>query len=105
MHLSAFAGLVIVGFGHILGPLVIWLMKKNEVPGMEAAGREVLNYQISWSIWFFLSGLVALIGSCLILPIAVPFILLIFWAIFAIQGAVRASNGETYKFPLTIRFL
>lgn len=105
MHLSALAGLVIVGFGHILGPLIIWLLKKNDVPGMEAAGREVLNYQISWSLWFCLSGLVALIGSCLIVPIAVPFILFVFWFVFVITGAIRASNGETYKFPLTIRFL
>lgn len=105
MHLSALAGLVIVGFGHVLGPLIIWLVKKNDVPGMEAAGREVLNYQISWSLWFFLSGLVALLGSCLIVPIAVPFILFVFWFVFVITGAIRASNGESYKFPLTIRFL
>jgi len=105
MHLSALAGLVIVGFGHILGPLIIWLLKKNDVPGMDAAGREVLNYHISWSLWFFLAGLVALFGSCLIVPIALPVILVICWAVFLIMGAIRASNGESYKFPLTIRFL
>ncbi len=105
MHLSALAGLVIVGFGHILGPLIIWLLKKTDVPGMDAAGREVLNYHISWSLWFFLSGMVALFGSCLIIPIALPVLLVICWAVFLIMGAIRASNGETYKFPLTIRFL
>lgn len=105
MHLSALAGLVIVGFGHILGPLIIWLLKKNDVPGMDAAGREVLNYHISWSLWFFLAGLVALFGSCLIVPIALPVLLVICWSVFLIMGAIRASNGESYKFPLTIRFL
>ena len=72
LHLSALAGLVIVGFGHILGPLIIWLLKKNEVPGIDAAGRSVLNFQISWSLWFFLSGVVAAVGSCLVVPLALP---------------------------------
>ena len=105
LHLSALAGLVIVGFGHILGPILIWLLKKNDVPGMDAAGREVLNYQISWSLWFFICGMIAFLGSCLIVPIALPVLLVIFWAVFLIKGAICASNGENYRFPLTIRFL
>ncbi len=105
LHLSALAGFVIVGFGHLLGPILIWLLKKNDVPGMDAAGREVLNYQISWSLWFFISGMIALLGSCLIVPIALPILLVLFWVIFLIKGAICASSGENYRFPLTIRFL
>ena len=104
LHLSALAGLVIVGFGHILGPLIIWLLKKNEVPGLDAAGRSVLNFQISWSLWFFLSGLVAMVGSCLVVPLALPVGTFIAWLAFVINGAIKASNGVSYNFPLTIRF-
>jgi len=104
LHLSALAGLVIVGFGHILGPLIIWLLKKNEVAGLDAAGRNVLNFQISWSLWFFLSGIVAAVGSCLFFPLALPVGTFIAWLAFVINGAVKASNGVGCKFPLTIRF-
>jgi uncharacterized Tic20 family protein len=104
LHLSALAGLVILGFGHILGPLIIWLLKRNEVSGLDAAGKSVLNFQISWSIWFFLSGVVAAIGSCLIVPLALPVATFIAWLAFVINGSIKASNGVVYNFPLTIRF-
>ena len=104
LHLSALAGLVIVGFGHILGPLIIWLLKKNEVSGLDEAGKSVLNYQISWSIWFFISGVVAAVGSCLVVPLALPVGTFIAWLAFLINGAIKASNGVIYNFPLTIRF-
>jgi uncharacterized Tic20 family protein len=104
LHLSALAGLVIVGFGHVLGPLVIWLLKKNELPSLDAVGKNVLNFQISWSIWFLVSGVVAAIGSCLIVPLALPVGTFIAWLAFVINGAIKASNGVNVSFPLTIRF-
>lgn len=104
LHLSALAGLVLVGFGHILGPLIIWLLKKNDIPGLDAAGKNVLNFQISWSLWFFVSGLVAAVGSCLLVPLALPVATFIAWLAYVINGAVKASNGGTCHFPLTIRF-
>lgn len=104
LHLSALTGIILVGFGHILGPLVIWLLKKNEIPGLDAAGKNVLNFQISWSIWFFISGVVAALGSCLILPLALPVTMFIAWIAFVINGAIKASNGSVCQFPLTIRF-
>ncbi len=105
LHLSAFAGMVIPSLGHILGPLIIWLVKKPESPAIDAAGRDVLNFQISWTIWMFVSIIVAFAGSCLIVPIVIPFALGIAWVVFVILGAVKASNGETYKFPLTLKML
>ncbi len=104
LHLSALAGLVIVGFGHILGPLIIWLLKKNEMQGLDAAGKSVLNFQISWSIWFFVSAVVGFVGSCLVVPLALPLGMFIAWLAFVINGAIKASNGVSFNFPLTIRF-
>ena len=72
---------------------------------MDAAGKSVLNFQISWSIWFFISGVVAFVGACLVVPLALPLVIFIAWIAFVINGAIKASNGVSYKFPLTIRFI
>ncbi len=105
LHLSALAGFVFVGVGQVLGPLIVWLLKKNDVPGLDAAGKEVLNFQISWTLWWFLSWGFVAIGWCLILPLAAPIVLLVAWVAFGANGAIKASNGAPCDFPLTIRFL
>ncbi|MCA9296838.1 MAG: DUF4870 domain-containing protein, partial [Phycisphaerales bacterium] len=50
-HLLALAGLIVPIAGAILGPLIVWLMKKDEMPYVDDQGRESLNFQISWLIW------------------------------------------------------
>ncbi|MEW6113824.1 MAG: DUF4870 domain-containing protein, partial [Thermodesulfobacteriota bacterium] len=50
-HLSALLGLVLISFGHILGPLVVWLFKKNDDPFIDEQGKESLNFQISMTIY------------------------------------------------------
>ncbi len=104
LHISALAGFLLVGFGQILGPLIVWLIKKNEVPGLDAAGRNVLNFHISWSLWWALSWVFVALFGCLVIPLAMPLVVLVAWVWLGILGAVRASNGEAYRFPLTIRF-
>jgi len=113
LHVSAFAGFFIP-FGNIIAPLVIWLIKKQEMPCLDQVGKDVLNFQISWAIWSVLivviGGLVIMLGSCIVGPFAlllVPifFIFSIAWLVFIIQGAVKASNGEAYEFPGSIPFL
>jgi uncharacterized Tic20 family protein len=104
LHVSALSGFLIVGLGQILVPLVLWLIKKNDVPGLDAAGKEVLNFQISWTLWWFLSWGLFAVGWCLILPILAPAAVLIAWVVLGANGAIKASNGVSYRFPLTIRF-
>jgi uncharacterized Tic20 family protein len=105
LHLSALTGFIIVGFGHILGPLIVWLLKRGEFPEVDAAGKNVLNFQVSWSLWMGLSWLIGVFGSCLIVPMALPVITTIAWIIYMILGAVKASNGVNFNYPLTIKFL
>ena len=105
LHLSALAGFVFVGVGQVLGPLIVWLLKKNDVPGLDEAGKEVLNFQISWTLWWFLSWGFVAIGWCLVFPLAAPIVLLVAWVVFGANGAIKASNGAPGGFPLTIRFL
>ena len=105
LHLSGLAGLFLPSVGNILGPLIIWLIKRPESAALDAAGRNVLNFQISWAIWILLSAIIGGAGSCLIFPLIIPVAVYIAWLILAVIGAFKASNGEPYTFPLTIKFL
>lgn len=99
-HLSAFAGLF-VPLGNIWGPLVFWLIKKDELPEVDMHGKESLNFQISMSIYVFVSVILVL------LLIGIPMLigLTIFWIVAVIIASVRANNGELYRYPMSIRFL
>lgn len=100
LHLSALSGFIIP-FGNIIGPLVIWLIKKPELPAIEPEGRKVLNFQISYTIYMVLAALsIYVCVGAVLLPIVA-----IIWLIFTIIGAVKVSNGENYEFPFTIRML
>ena len=98
-HVSALCGLVSIA--PILGPLIIWLIKKDEMPIVNTHGKEAINFQLSIMLYAIVSGflIIILIGA-LLLPIVG-----ILWLVFTIIGAVKASNGELYRYPLTIRFL
>jgi uncharacterized Tic20 family protein len=100
-HLTALAGYVGIPFGNVLGPLVVWLVKKNEYPSVEAYGKESLNFQISMLIYGIVSGLLCLVLIGIPLLIAV----LITDLILVIVASIKASNGEFYRYPLTIRFI
>jgi uncharacterized Tic20 family protein len=103
IHLSAFLHLLAGTFpiANVIGPLVLWLIKRGESPYLDGVGKRVLNFQISWAIYFALiwTSTLALIGWVL-LPFAA-----IAWVIFTIIGAIRESNRQPYHFPLAIQFL
>ena len=100
-HLSAFAGFVGIPLGNILGPLVVWMIKKDECPFVDDQGKESLNFQISMLIYEIVAALLmlALVGFVL-LPI-----LLIAQIVLMIMASVAANRGEAYRYPLTIRFI
>ncbi len=99
-HIGAFAG-YIIPFGHIIAPLVIWLIKKDESPFVDDQGKESLNFQISMSIYAIIAALLTLVVIGIVLLIAV----VIFDVIMVIIAAVRANNGERYRYPLCMRFI
>ena len=92
-------------FGNILAPLIVWQVKKAELPGLDAVGKNVLNFQISYMIYGIVATVIGIVGSCIYVPIALPFIVAIAWLVFTILGGIKASNGEAYDFPATIKFL
>lgn len=99
-HLTALAGMIIP-FGNIFGPLIIWLIKKNEFPVVDEQGKEALNFNISVTIYLLVSLvlIIVCIGYLLLIGIGIAAL------VFTIIAAVKASNGEQFRYPLTIRFI
>jgi uncharacterized Tic20 family protein len=99
-HLAAFGG-NIIPLGHILGPLIVWQLKRADYPLTDDQGKQSLNFQISMTIYFLLCVplFFVLVGIPLIL------ILMVLDIVFVITAAVRASRGEAYRYPLAIPFI
>ena len=100
-HASALLGVFLHFPGHLLGPLVVWLVKRGDSPEIDAHGKEALNFQISMLLYTLISGV-----FCLIL-IGFLFIAIL-WvlnAVFVIIAAIQASEGKFYRYPMTIRFI
>lgn len=100
-HLSAIAGYVIAGIGFILGPLIIWLVKKDEYPFVNDQGKEALNFQISMLIYSIISVPLCLIGIGFLLLAAIGITQLV----LIIMASIAANNGTAYRYPLTIRLV
>jgi uncharacterized Tic20 family protein len=100
-HLTALAGVLVGGFGNWIGPLVIWLLKKEEFPFVDDQGKEALNFQITCLIGFLI-GLVTipLLIGMLIIPVVG-----VLWVVFTIIAAIKASEGVTYRYPFAIRLI
>ncbi len=100
-HLSQLVTLVI-GFGSLILPLILWLSNKEKVYQMDAHGKNILNFQISLIIYALICiPLIFLLG----LGILGLIILGIISIIFPIINAIKASNGETPKYPLSLNFI
>lgn len=100
LHLSQLLNFI-SGFGGVIVPLILWQLKKNEIENLEEQAKEVLNFQISFYIYYILAGLLCLlIIGFVILPI-----LGIISLIFPIMNGIKANNGEPVSYPFTIEFI
>jgi len=99
-HVATFAGHA-VPFGNIIGPLIIWLLKRQELPWVDEQGKEALNFQITVSIFYAVSFILVffLIGF-LLLPAVYVLNL-----VFVIMAIIRTSQGGHYRYPLSIKFI
>src|SRR5215203_3702453 len=78
-HLSSLVGLLGVPFGNIIGPLVIWLVKRDASPGVDAHGKESLNFHISWTIYGLVLAAIAAILMIVVIGIFLWPILILGW--------------------------
>ena len=99
-HLSALLG-IWIPFGTLIGPLILWQMKRESDPFIDAQGKEALNFHITVAIaatisfflilvviGFFLLGLIAIAGLVL-----------------TIIAGVKANEGVPYRYPFTLRLI
>lgn len=100
-HLAALAGFTAIPFAHVLGPLIVWIMKRDESDFVGKNALEALNFNISITLWAVLAGLTILVGIGVIL---LPLVLLA-WLVLTIVGAMKAANGESYRYPATFRLV
>jgi uncharacterized Tic20 family protein len=99
-HAAAFAGFV-MPFGNVAGPLVLWLLKRNDHDFIDDQGKEAVNFQLGLTIYLLI--------SLVLMLVLVGFLLfaagIVFGVVFAVIAAVRANEGRRYRYPLTIRFI
>lgn len=99
-HLSALIGFVIP-FGNILGPLIIWQMKKNEMPFVDDQGKEALNFQIT----IFIAMVVCIVLTFVLIGLLLIPIVGLAWLIFSIIAGIKANEGVAYRYPMTLRLI
>jgi uncharacterized protein len=127
-HLSALVAIAGLPFGHVLGPLVVYLIKGHESEFVGQHARASLNYQITVSIFYIVAILVGVVVAFgFFIPMSAsasgsnqaPINFLVFWTalicaillvlllsiVFVIMGTVAASEGRPYTYPFAIRFL
>ena len=100
-HASALLGVFLHFPGHLLGPLIVWLAKRDDSPEIDAHGKESMNFQISMLIWNVIAAIL-----CLVL-IGIPILILLHLVniIFVIVASIQASEGKLYHYPLAIRLI
>lgn len=113
-HLSALSGLI-VPLGSILGPLIVWTVGKDKGPFINDQGKEALNFQIAVLIALIITGAVMMAGVVLsLILVGIPILILgavafavvsIGSIVFAIIGAMKANEGQWYRYPYTMRLV
>lgn len=100
-HLGGFAGLLVPGIGQILGPLILWLARRDQSAYVDHHGREAVNFQISMTLYALVAAALiwVLIGFVLI------FVVLAMQFVLMVLASVAASHGELYRYPVTLRLI
>ena len=100
-HLSALAGLVFPLLGIVLGPLVVYLARRDNSAFVAAHGKEALNFNIT--------VLLATIVCMLLMMVFVGFLLgtalFVAWLVLTLIAAIKASEGQLYRYPVSLRLI
>ena len=99
-HLLSLFGLLIP-LGYVIGPLVMWLVKKDESAFVDANGKESLNFQITVTIAAVVSGFLCLVLiGFLLLPVVIGG-----WLVLTIIASIKANEGKVYRYPVCLRLI
>jgi uncharacterized protein len=100
-HLSAFAGLIFPLVGSIVGPLLIWLAKRDQSAFVAEQGKEALNFNISVALGAIICGVLVYVFVGILLGVA----LFIYWLAMTILAGIRAGEGVRYRYPISVRLV
>jgi hypothetical protein len=100
-HLSALAGLVVPLIGIALGPLVVWLAKRDESAFVAAHAKEALNFNIS----VLLGAIVCMLLMLVFIGVLLGTALFIAWLVMTLVAAIKASEGHAYRYPFSLRLV
>jgi len=100
-HLSALAGLVMPLIGIVLGPLVVWLARRDESEFVAAHAKEALNFNIS----VLLGALACMLLMLVFIGFLLGTALFVAWLVMMLVAAIKASEGQTYRYPFSLRLV
>lgn len=98
-HLLGLSG-YLVPFGHLIGPLVVWLVKKDESVSVDIAGRESVNFAITITIVGIVGFILVFFGVGICILLVLP----VLHAVPIIIAAIKANDGRQWRYPGNIRF-
>lgn len=105
MHLSPLAGMLLsaasIPFGHVIAPLIFWLVKKNESPYLDAHGKEVLNFHINVAALSIVGFILCFV--CIGIPLLIA--LGITALVLMVMAAIQVSDGKFYRYPWIYRVI
>ncbi|MCC5862246.1 MAG: DUF4870 domain-containing protein [Gammaproteobacteria bacterium] len=100
-HLSAVAGVLLAGLGMVLGPLVVWLLKREDSEFVADQAKEALNFNITMLLGYIVGViLIPILIGVVILPV-----LGLLHLVFMIVAMIRASEGQRYRYPFALRLV
>jgi hypothetical protein len=106
-HLSALAGLV-VPFGNVLGPLIIWQVKKSEFPSVDVHGKAALNFQLTVliaTVVLFIAAFVLSFFCIGYLLFPLVFAVSIAGIVFGVIAGLKANEGKDYPYPYSLNLI
>jgi uncharacterized Tic20 family protein len=106
-HLAALAFFVLPAFGNVIGPLIVWIIKKDQYPLVDRHGKASLNFQLSMTIYAVAAGVISIPPMFLCPPIPLVTVggLVLVGLICSVIAATQANDGRWFEYPLTIQFI
>ena len=99
-HLSGFLG-CLIPFGSLIGPLLVWQLKKDQDVFIDDQGKEAMNYQISVAI----AALISVLLMVIVIGFLLIWVVIIGAVILMIIAAIKANEGKAYRYPFCWRII
>jgi uncharacterized Tic20 family protein len=100
-HLTAFAFFLFPPLGNVIGPLIVWLVKRDKSAFVADQGKEALNFNISVFLAALVCGLLVYVFIGILLGVA----LFVFWLAMTIVAGIKAGEGVQYRYPFAVRLI